>query len=385
MHRIMIVDDDGFVTLQLNKLLTSIGYDVVGVADSGKEAVEMARDVRPDLILMDIVLQGEPDGIGAAKEIMTELDIPVIFITGYTETEFFDRAKQAKPFGYLLKPFRIIQLKASIDIALEKRDLETRLRMSEQKYRRISEELQKEITERNSVYGALRESEKTLRQMSTHLIRAQEKERKRVALELHDELGQALSLLKLKIGSVIKALPQDQTELKNECKGMSGYIVQMVENVRRLSRHLSPRIIEDIGLSSALRWLAESSARHMDIEPLFEMDDIDSLLSPEAQITLYRIFQEAITNMVKYAKATRIWISARKGEIKNILTFIVKDNGVGFDLEHFVGHISTEKGLGLATMNERANMLGGSFEISSQKGIGTTITISVPIEGSSNS
>ena len=204
-------------------------------------------------------------------------------------------------------------------------------------------------------------------------------------MELHDELGQALSLLKLKIGSVIKALPQDQTELKNECKGMSSYIVQMVENVRRLSRDLSPRIIEDLGLSSALRWLAESSARHMDIEPLFEMDDIDSLLSPEAQITLYRIFQEAITNMVKYAKATRIWISARKGEIKNILTFIVKDNGVGFDLEHFVGHISTEKGLGLATMNERANMLGGSFEISSQKGIGTTITISVPIEGSSNS
>ena len=123
----------------------------------------------------------------------------------------------------------------------------------------------------------------------------------------------------------------------------------------------------------------------MNIEPLFEMDDIDSQLSPEAQITLYRIFQEAITNIVKYAKATRIWISASKGEMKNILTFILKDNGVCFDLEHFVGHISTEKGLGLAAMNERAKMLGGSFEISSQKGIGTTLTISVPIEGSSNS
>ena len=385
MHRIMIVDDDVFVTLQLNELLTSIGYDVVGVADSAKEAVEMARDVRPDLILMDIVLQKEPDGIGAAKEIMSELDIPVIFITGYTETEFFDSAKQTKPFGYLLKPFRIIQLRASIDIALEKRDLETKLRMSEQRYKRISEELHAEITERKELYSALRESEKTLRHMSTHLIRAQEKERKRVALELHDELGQALSLLKLQIGSIKKALPQDQTELKNECKGISDYIVQMVENVRRLSRDLSPRIIEDLGLSSALRWLAESSARHMDIEPLFEMDDIDSLLSPEAQVALYRIFQEAITNMVKYAKATRIWISASKDEMKDILTFIVKDNGVGFDLEHFVGYISTEKGLGLAAMNERAKMLGGSFEISSQKGIGTTITISVPIEGSSNS
>ncbi len=250
---------------------------------------------------------------------------------------------------------------------------------------KINKKLQVEITERKELYGALRESKRTLRRMSTHLIRAQEKERKRVALELHDELGQALSLLKLKIGSIKKALPQDQTGLKNECKGISDYIVQMIENVRRLSRDLSPRIIEDLGLSSALRWLAESSARHMNIELLFEMDDIDSLLSPEAQVTLYRIFQEAITNIVKYAKATRIWISTRKGEIKNILTFILKDNGVGFDLEHFEEYISTEKGLGLAAMDERAKMLGGSFEISSQKGIGTTITISVPIEGSSNS
>ncbi len=271
--------------------------------------------------------------------------------------------------------------------ALERayKELEERVRERTAELENVNKELQVEITERKELYRALHESEKTLRQMSTHLIRAQEKERKRVALELHDELGQALSLLKLKIGSVIKALPQDQTELKNECKGMSDYIVQMVENVRRLSRDLSPRIIEDLGLSSALRWLAESSARHMNIEPLFEMDDIDSLLSPEAQITLYRIFQEAITNIVKYAKATRISISTRKGEMKNILTFILKDNGVGFDLEHFVGHISTEKGLGLAAMNERAKMLGGSFEISSQKGIGTTITISVPIAGSSNS
>jgi len=259
-------------------------------------------------------------------------------------------------------------------------EMERRVQERTGELTKINKELQVEIAERKELYRALRESEKTLRHMSTYLIRAQEKERKRVALELHDELGQALSLLKLKIGSIKKTLPQDQTELKNECNGISDYIVQMVENVRRLSRDLSPRIIEDLGLSSALRWLAESSAQYMNIEPLFEMDDIDSLFSPEEQVTLYRIFQEAITNMVKHAKATRIWISAKKGEMEEVLIFIVKDNGVGFDLEHFVGHISFEKGLGLAAMNERAKMLGGSFEISSQKGIGTAITISVPID-----
>jgi PAS domain S-box-containing protein len=269
-----------------------------------------------------------------------------------------------------------------VEEALERanNELEERVRERTAELEHVNKDLQTEITERKELYRALRESEKTLRHMSTHLIRAQEKERKRIALELHDELGQALSLLKLKIGSIKKTLPQNQTELKNEFNGISDYIVQMVENVRRLSRDLSPRIIEDLGLSSALRWLAESSARHMNIETSFEMGDIDSLFSPEEQVTLYRIFQEAITNMVKHAKATRIWISAKKGEMEDVLIFIVKDNGVGFDLEHFVGHISFEKGLGLAAMNERAKMLGGSFEISSQKGIGTTITISVPID-----
>jgi chemotaxis response regulator CheB len=79
----MIVDDDAFVSLELSELLTAIGYDVVGMASSGKDGVEMARDVRPDLILMDVILPGEPGGIEAAEEIMSQLDIPVIFITGY--------------------------------------------------------------------------------------------------------------------------------------------------------------------------------------------------------------------------------------------------------------------------------------------------------------
>ncbi len=259
-------------------------------------------------------------------------------------------------------------------------ELVERVREQSAELTKINKKLQIGIVEREELYRALHESEKRLRQMSTHLIRAQEKERKRVALDLHDEVGQALSLLKLKIGAIKRRLPQDQTELKNECEEISDYIVQMVDNVRRLSRDLSPRIIEDLGLSSALRWLVECSARHMNIEPSLEMDDIEALLSPEEKVTLYRIFQEAITNIVRYSKATRIWISARKGEMRDILTFIVKDNGVGFDVEHFVGNISTEKGLGLAAMNERAKMLGGSFEISSQKGIGTAITIYVPID-----
>lgn len=351
MHRIMIVDDDAFVSLELSELLTAIGYDVVGMASSGKDGVEMARDVRPDLILMDVILPGEPGGIEAAEEIMSQLDIPVIFITGYTEEEFLHRAKQVEPFGYILKPFQKTQLMATIDIALNKKNLESQLRRSQ----------------------------KRLRQLSTYLIGVQENERKRIALELHDEVGQALSFLKLSIGSIAKKLSTDQIELKNECKEISDYILQMVENVRRLSRDLSPRIVEDLGLSSALRWLIENSSQHTNIETSIEMDDINSLIPKEVQVALYRIFQEAITNMVKHAKATRVSITAKKSEAGDIFSFILKDNGVGFDLGEYMGHISIDRGLGLTAMDERAKILGGSLEISSQVGKGTKITLSVPI------
>ncbi|MBU1904915.1 MAG: response regulator [Proteobacteria bacterium] len=351
MHRIMIVDDDAFVSLELSELLTAIGYDVVGMASSGKDGVEMARDVRPDLILMDVILPGEPGGIEAAEEIMSQLDIPVIFITGHTEEEFLHRAKQVEPFGYILKPFQKIQLMATIDIALNKKNLESQLRRSQ----------------------------KRLRQLSTYLIGVQENERKRIALELHDEVGQALSFLKLSIGSISKKLPKDQIELKNECEEISDYILQMVENVRRLSRDLSPRIVEDLGLSSALRWLVENSSQHANIETSIEMDDINSLIPKEVQVALYRIFQEAITNMVKHAKATRVSIAAKKNKAGDIFSFILKDNGVGFDLGEYMGDVSIDRGLGLTAMDERAKILGGSLEISSQVGKGTKITLSVPI------
>ena len=143
MHRLMLVDDEAIIATQLEELLTPLGYEVVGMASSGEEAVGMAKDLKPDLILMDIVMPGELDGIAAAEKIKAELGIPVIFLTGYADKELIDRAKSLEPYGYVLKPLQEGQIKAAVEIALYKKDMEEALR-------KAHEELERRIEERTA-------------------------------------------------------------------------------------------------------------------------------------------------------------------------------------------------------------------------------------------
>ena len=137
MCKLMLVDDEVVIISQLEEIVVAKGHEVVGMATSGEEAIEMAKDVRPDLILMDIMMPGEIDGITAAEQIKAERDIPVIFLTAYSEQELVDRAKSLEPLGYILKPFQERQITTAIEIALYKGDVERRLRESEDLYRNL--------------------------------------------------------------------------------------------------------------------------------------------------------------------------------------------------------------------------------------------------------
>ena len=132
MHRLMVVDDEAVIAMQLEESLAAMGYDVVGTAASGEEAREMAKNVRPDLILMDIVMPGKQDGIVAAEAIKSEMDIPIIFLTAYAEENLVQRAKKVEPMGYIVKPFQERGLKAAIEVAFYKKESEQRLRDSEE-------------------------------------------------------------------------------------------------------------------------------------------------------------------------------------------------------------------------------------------------------------
>jgi two-component system, response regulator PdtaR len=128
MSKILVVDDEAIITLELEECLSSMGYTVAGMASSGEDAIEKARRFTPDLVLMDIVMPGKLNGIEAAKTITRELNIPVVFVTSYADDTIIEKAKQVGPYGYIVKPFNELEIKAAIEVALFRKTAEQELR-----------------------------------------------------------------------------------------------------------------------------------------------------------------------------------------------------------------------------------------------------------------
>lgn len=223
----------------------------------------------------------------------------------------------------------------------------------------------------------LRESERKLRLLSSHLLTVQERERRRISMEIHDEVGQSLTVLKLQIRSIKNKLNDSQTDLKEDCVKILKYVDQTIENVRRFSRDFGSSILEDLGLSAALRWLAEDFEKHSNVNVSLDIAKIDNLFSRESQIIIYRIFQEAITNIDRHAHADHLSIVIMKK--KKHVFFQIVDDGKGFDKKQIENTRSDVIGLGLTAMDERVRMLGGRLKIFSQSQKGTRITLNVPI------
>lgn len=261
-------------------------------------------------------------------------------------------------------------------------ELEQRVKERTEELRLTVVQLQEEVTERQQAEKALRESERTLRFLASKILTAQEEERNRIAMDLHEGLGQSMSALKLYLRSIQKHLSTEVAQTKEDFDSAQNLLREMIEEVRRISEGLSPVLLENLGLTSALGHLLGELSKLQKVTIKVDTDDIENLFSTQTEINLFRVFQECLHNIAKHARANQVSVIIKKEN--NRVNFLIKDNGVGFDLKRTRDKKSVDKGLGLASMEERLRMIGARLHIKSQMEMGTEIGFSVPIEASKN-
>ena len=213
--------------------------------------------------------------------------------------------------------------------------------------------------------------------LSSQIIQAQEEERKRISRELHDEASQALVAAKINLEMIEKSLPSNLEEVTTRLVETSSLLVSTLENLRRLSYDLRPSMLDDLGLIPTLRWYTESYAKRLGIPINFKITALDKRLDLEIETAIYRIVQEALTNIAKYAQAKEVHISLEKKGSRLITK--VEDNGKGFTLKTSVSGENYYQGSGILGMKERIYNLGGTFHIESKQGVGTKLLVEIPL------
>ncbi|HEY5744497.1 MAG TPA: response regulator [Chryseolinea sp.] len=462
--RILIVEDSFIVAYHLQTTLEGEGYSVLGKCDSGNAAIQYAEHDRPDLVLMDIMLNGEMDGIQAASILKSKFNVPVIYITALTDKDTIQRAKITEPYGYLTKPFEDREIFTVIEMALYKHEIESKLRQSEEKYfatvKSISDavviiddqhmisylnpkaesitgyalqdalgmnvmdivHLRNEATDEFPVNpiqcdivsqhnampeglllgskqnewvpigeGSLspvinahgkriglvmifkdlsekRANEKMARdfekQRLSALIEGQEKERSRIAKDLHDGLGQILNAVKMNVNVLVT----DKRKAQNLYTLLDEAILESV----RISENLLPSKLKDFDLATCLRSMCRQMNEAVNIPISFQSMGAPAPLAQAHKVNLYRIAQEAVTNAIKHAHASSI--AVRLSERAEAIHLSIEDNGKGIlpvkdDRSHS----------GLVNMRDRAEILQGKLFVKPGSEGGTLIMIETPV------
>ena len=486
--QILIVEDEYIVALDLRQILEGLGYNVCDLVFCGEDVIKKAEELQPNLILMDIKLKSELDGIDAAEQIRIRYDIPVVFLTAYSDQTTLQRAKVAEPFGYILKPFHRQQLHSIIEMALYKHQAQKKLQETERRLLLTYDELEKRMEEcyalaisagkvgvwdwniqaktmnldrklksmigygdkeldskindwqkyihpndiqkliqtaklywtgsipvfeiehrvihrDKTVYWFLarghvihddkgqpyrmigtdtditdikkaEEADKKLKEKNIRaaaIVEAQENERRRIARELHDGLGQILTGIKFNIETFEKIVSSQNQNVVQRCTDISNLLNNAISEVQRISYNLMPRVLDDFGLTPALELICYQISQQNGIFVKFKTTNFSGRLKPQTETGLYRIVQEGLNNIVKHAKAKEAYVKLNRQDSRFIL--IIEDNGKGF--------LPDEKGrgiggMGLMNMRERVDALNGTLIIDSKIDTGTKIIVNLP-------
>ncbi len=405
---ILIVEDEAIVAEDLANKIRKLGYSVAGIAASGEEAIELACEKRPALVLMDIRLAGEMDGIVAAQQIHRDCNLPTLFLSANSDMATVKRALLEGSFGYILKPFDDRDLEIQIEMALYKHTTQQRLRESEDNLRKYSLELQHEIAERKQVEEALRKSEKQLLILNNELeLRVEQRTHELQETQskyLHAEKLSAIGRLSASIAhefnnplqSIMTILKGLRNLLDNEDREMLELAIDESERMKNLIRNLQDfnrpssgkKTVIDIHASiDSLLLLLKSDFKQKNIrlELNYEEHLPQTLAIPDQ---VKQVFLNLLNNAADACREDGVITITTRQEEKKIAV-AVKDNGVGIKPENkdliFQPFFTTKPevkgtGLGLSVCYGIVQNHRGEIRVDSRPGEGSTFTVYLPVE-----
>lgn len=344
-RRLLIVDDDEGILKLLSSFLESKGFQVEQCRNI-QEAREKVSQGLPDLILLDYQL---PDGVGT--DLLRELGdrsllCSVVMMTGVAKDNvgIATDAMRLGAVDYLTKPFSLTSLESKVVASLAEQEL---------RRQRREELLRKRV-------------------FSRQILWAVERERQRLSGELHDEIGQALTTLKIQAELLLEEFqgPHEQLE---RLKALSEGLSKSIDKLREIAQGLRPSALDKIGLEASLARLLEECQSKGRVRIRSFLRGLDTRFSPELELGVYRIVQEAVTNALKHSQARELTVNVIRGP--RAISISVEDDGTGFSASREFG----AGGVGLLTMRERAESLGGSLWVESVVGSGTCISAELPL------
>ena len=359
--------------LKLNEALAR-GY--AGMRVNGSPA--WLRDAGPNELRR---FEAELDRLFPNERTIASCTYPLATITGdeifdVVRTHQFAIARRQGEWEVFETP-ALIQAKQEIERLND--ELEQRVIERTNELRVVNEELRKEISERKQAVEQLKATSEQLRALSASLQAAREEEATRIAREIHDELGAALTSLRWDLEAVDEAVSESGDgsqlqELRKRIAAMIRLTDTTINTVRRISSELRPVALDTLGLTEAIEWQARKFQERTGI--IIECDcTLEVELGREQSTAVFRIFQETLTNILRHAQATRVNIQIKEDDGEFILT--IRDNGRGITDDEKSGQST----LGLLGMRERAHLIGGKIDITGIDGKGTVVTVRIPISG----
>lgn len=343
MSTVMIVDDDPTAREALGAILEGEGYELRWAKD-GIRALEMLKQLQPDLILLDVMMPAMT-GFEVCQRIRATpslAEVPIILLTALDDPDSRLRGIESGADDFLSKP-------------PDRRELIARVRT---------------ITRLNR-YRTLMEQRENIRHMAERVVAAQEEERQHISRELHDDLGQALTTHLIDLRNLQQDLSLPSQVLFERLQSLYDQSYEIFVKIRGIARDLRPPVLDTLGLKVAMQTYCTEFTRRTHLPVIFEAEDVLPELPDTHNITLYRTLQEALTNVIKHAYATQVWVELSLEDDRVTLT--IQDNGTGFAEEK-----TGTNGIGLAGLRERITIAGGTLTVSSTPKHGTILSAKFP-------